>query len=89
MAFVAIGGRFTQSRARLSHQLKNHLAAILQRQMAVFWWPRSDLNRDITPHEDATLTDYDTGPLLAEDDGIEPSTLLRCWRQFSRLFASH
>jgi len=36
VAFVAIGCRFMQSLARLSHQLKNHLAAILQRQMAVF-----------------------------------------------------
>lgn len=28
----------------------------------VDWWPRSDLNRDITPYEDAPLTDCDTGP---------------------------
>ena len=72
VAFVAIGCRFTQSWARLSHQLKNHLAAILQRQMAVFWWPRSDLNRDITPYEDAPLTYCDTGP-LALHAGLEPA----------------
>lgn len=26
------------------------------------WWPTSELNRDITPYEDAPLTDYDNGP---------------------------